>query len=636
VVRRAAALLLLALLGAPSSADPAAGIDLSGARILASPGWPAALRPFLPAGRAVEPLALPLPEGPVLALGLLDRDPVARELGATVAGLKPDDDLGGGYLVDPVRGGDRPVVVILAADAAALTAARFELETFVPAEKERAPREVEVHKPDEEAGVRTASGRRLVKPRFKIRAAAGLGPGESVLDVAGARANRFWVDERTSERDLAALRDHGVEPVVVSALDATMPRELLLAWQARGVRHFVADLRRSTGGSGGAAGDLLAVRQMAELLRPGGLDELLVLPPALDDVTARGRFRGKFDAGPAEDGPRPPPDLRGMREACIGWAGPRPGALAVTRAEARQRAQAAAGVPVIFVETWMEAAAGEPLRIPSLPRGRASDLGDVLAGVVVLPGPGSADAVAAAWATPAEPDTSLEVGDVLGACLPKEKDTATFLLETAACLEQLMLGRYSDTPWMHALPKHLRRLAGTLPPEDGILLARWAAEGVAVDGSLGDASWGTAPVRTLGLPDRDPVELRALADGRRLVLGIRIPDTAALTQCRLVLRAEDGREVLDAWVPSAVDTDPPASLRIAEGRCPGAREYEVVLEHYDLRGDPYPTRAYSFAAVAVGDEPGQARIASFPALDPRDLMTGGADAPPRGALVVGR
>src|SRR5262245_11327008 len=190
--------------------------------------------------------------------------------------------------------------------------------------------------------------------------------------------------------------------------------------------------------------------------------------------------------------------------------------LEITRDQARRRAEEA-GVPVVLVETWMQACAGEPLRIPSLPRGRAADLGDVLAGVLVLPGPGSAEALAAAWAPPSDPDSSPELGDLMGACVLNAKDGPTFLIESAACLEQMLLGRYSDSPWMRGLPQRLREDAAALPPASATLLARFVPDRLVVDGRLDEPGWDSAPAQKIvGDSPNEVIQLRALSNGHWL------------------------------------------------------------------------------------------------------------------------
>src|SRR5262245_59119245 len=121
--------LLLLLVSAPAAAEDEAPLDLGAARVLASPGMPKALERFLPPGRPVERLVRPLPDGPLLVLGLPRTDPVADAL---IRELDLPGDLRGGWSVCARKDRGRTLVVLLGADPAALYAARFELETVAP------------------------------------------------------------------------------------------------------------------------------------------------------------------------------------------------------------------------------------------------------------------------------------------------------------------------------------------------------------------------------------------------------------------------------------------------------------------------------------------------------------------------
>lgn len=617
----------------PALADPEpAPLDVSAARVLASPGWPRALAPFLPPGRSVEPLALPLPPGPLLVLGLLDRDPVARGLAATRLGLEGAHGplLGGGYAVAAERDGDRPLVLLLADDAAALAAARFELETFAPGAPRTEPREVDVSKPDEQGGVRVAAGRRRVRPHYRVRTAGGLGPGETWLDVVAARANRAWVPADVADRDLALLRDHGVLPVARGAWELDVPFDWdaqpstrpildlllrpLLEAQARGVRHFALDLRIETQDQVQpvAAFHARVVRAVAAALRPQGLEELLVIPASFD-----GEGVARFG---------PPPDLRGIPEARLGWQGPGDRPLAITRAQA-QRVREEAGVPAVLVETWMAAAAPPsylrprlalrgvassrtlprdvPVRFPSLPRGRAADLGEALEGLVVLPGPGAAAALAASWAPPTDGEPWVELAELLGACARDATDGHTFLLDTAACLQENVVGRYAEPPWLEGLAERLRAASALLPPPEITLLARWTSEAVQVDGRLDEPLWSTAAPRTLpasldATPPSTAVVLRAVSSGGRLVLGLRVPDGLAAKRLGVAVGWPWGEgAALEVALPVGGERTAFPDGAWAAARAPGGQELEVAFDHYALNGDAYPTRAFALHAFVV-------------------------------------
>lgn len=630
-------LLPLALLGRaeparaapPSEAPSAEVVDLSGARVLASPGWPAALEGFLPARRApgggVETLAVPLPPGPLLVLGLAS-DPVARALGETLLGLDPDTPLLGGYVAQAWRAGGRSLALVLAADAAALAAARFELETFTPAELEGAPRSVDVTQPDEQAGVRMAAGRRSVHPRLAWRGATGLGPEETALDLAAAHANRVWIDGPLRSSSRGRFAEHGVLPVVALAAHGdqrlSLPRlddldspplpwdeavALARAWQRAGVRCFA--LERAAGEPPSEAWRRGQVaRALADALRPGGLDELLVL---------------ESEAG----GDRP--DLRAIPEALLGWRGPRAEALTIPRAEAERTAREA-GVPVVLVEDWARAQSGEPPRLPVLPRGRAADLGDVLEGVLVLAGPGSAEILASAWLPPADDAPSAELAELLGACALHAPEAAAFLTQSAELLEAALAGRLGVRGALARLPQLLRAEAERLPPLAQVLRARHVPEPVQVDGRLDDRAWAFALPARLG-----PVDVLALSDGRRLVLGLRLPDDAAVASVRIDLVAPSGLVRSASWPDprTAVGADPPERLaaEVRQGRRGAARELEVALEHYDLGGAAYPTRSFALDVI-VRTATGEFRLAPPGAPEPGLL----GRSRPRGALVVVR
>jgi hypothetical protein len=320
-------------------------------------------------------------------------------------------------------------------------------------------------------------------------------------------------------------------------------------------------------------------------------------------------------------------------EATLGWSGPSEQPLEITREQAERRRKEV-GIPLVLVETWMNVAVGKNPPIPSLPRGRAAELGDVLDGVVVLPGPGSATALAAAWSPP-ESDTFAELGELLGACVQNAKDGATFLLESAACLEQTLLGRYADPPWLRGLPQRLRESAADLP---ATLLCRWTSSPLAVDGRLSEPAWTSAPVWEMEAdPERHRVEMRALSDGRTLVLGLRFPRALDLS-AGLKLSA-GGPAPLSASVPP-IDALPPSPQVLVRESADGAtREFEVAFDHYALRGDPYPSRRFAFDAMfwwRFGDKGGMG-LGAFAGL-PLDKLAQGPEPndPPRGALLVVR
>jgi|GEM_PF-6423499 len=645
-MRRFAFVLGFALLSGTGSkagtadSDEPGFLNLTGARVLASPGWPAALEGFLPPGRAVEPLVLPVvPEGPLLLLGLWDSDPAARTLGREL-GLEAGQGPRGGYVVDVRLWQGHPLARIIGQDAAALVAARFELETFLPEAKAAAPRSLDMTKPDEQGGVRLRLGRREVRPRFRIRGLGGLEEQGSLLDAASANANRLWLPvggpvTAGKPRSLAMLHEQGVNPVawgyagsswapapdmqdrlldwrLTKQMEAELARlartplalteevrpalEGLLAWQAQGVRHFalrlpayIAPLRLHQRQIHAAM-----VRRAVQALRPGGLAELLVIPPA--------------GSAPASW-----PDMSGIPEALLGWFGSSSHALTITRAEAA-RVACAARVPVVLIETWMARSLG----LPSMPRGRDADLGDVLAGVVVLPGPAAVEALALAWDPGAPQAAALAaLTELLGCCATEPTDAEAFLRSTATNLEQALTGRFADPPWLRTLPKILNAGAAVLPPAAQRVLARYVETAPTLDGRLAEAAWTQAPATQVG-----PVDVRALSDGRLLILGVRVPDSARATA--LTLRVDTG------WGAERVTLDldltrPPTSLPAepdsAQSQVGSAREIEVAFGHYTLGGDPHPGRVFRLG-VEITTASGTQRLA--PDGGPWNLDLGGA------------
>jgi hypothetical protein len=592
---RALPLVLLALAawggGRPAGAEDAgvegAGLDLSQARVLASPGWPPALEGFLPPGRTVEPLTLPLPPGPLLVLGLVGQDDAARRLAARR--LAAGEGLRGGYLVDAEEHAGHAVALLLADDAAALAAARFELETFTPEAKAGAARSLDMTQPDEQGGVRIARGRRTVRPAFRIRALGGLEHQGSLLDAASAHANRLWLATPrpvTSgrPRSLALLAEHGVVPVAWAQLEvagrgpaseAEVARVLgdLRAWQAEGVRHFALLLPDLASQGPRAARERHAelVRALVPPLRVAGLDEVLVVPRAGSD-------------------PATWPDMRGIPEALVGWVGPDPRPLEVTRAQA-ERIVERAGVPVVFMETWMSDVWG----LPSLPRGRDPGLGEVLAGVVVLPGPGAVDAVAHAWSPQATPPTlGPALDELLDCCVADPSDAEAWLVAGAQSLEQALEGRFGAPLWQRGLPRRMREDAAALPPADQRLLVWYDPQARRADGSLDPACWDAAPVKRLG-----PAEVRAVSDGELIALRVRVPRDAGARRLSVALGPHHPATRLDlGGLVFSVDELGPT---VVQGGDAGHTVATLTLDRNALHGDPHPGRVLPLGLEVTTD-----------------------------------
>ncbi len=294
-------------------------VVLTRATVLASPGTPRALDAFLPGGKRPARLAWPLPEGPLVVLGLPDADPIARRI-CDVFHFDVDD-LGGGYAIWAWRAQQRPMVFVMGADAAALQAARFEFDADAPGEMLSPDmRSLDFKRPNEETYTVVRAGSRRVRPRFRLRAWA---PGEhrqkaDAVAAGGARANRLWIKtlkdpDSGSARTLAALRAQGVTPVIAAGVFGQLTQGTAAMWgsahaltlrawqQQHAVRHF-ALVFEETAPSDRAEAERLArrearvVKAVADALRPGGLEELVVVPRCHSDRLARASA--------------PPPDLR--------------------------------------------------------------------------------------------------------------------------------------------------------------------------------------------------------------------------------------------------------------------------------------------------------------------------------------
>jgi hypothetical protein len=619
VLRATCNLLLLALVltssrRLPLGADePVVTFDLSQARVRASPGWPAALEGFLPPGRPVEPLTRDGENHAQLILGLWDSDPVARDIGTHALGLDPRLGPRGGYVAALGLNKGHPVALLIAQDAAALAAARFELETFSPDDVAMTERRVDVMQPDAEGGVRMAFGRRDVVPPFRIRALGGLTGEEGPLDVAAAHGNRLWIDEREPQkrgprRSHSLLAEHGVFPVAQAALwlapsdharllagyePPSQGIERLLAWQKEGVRHFAVTLRAPDGmplDAGLARHEQALVEDVARALRPGGLAELLVVPLAASDDAER-RL--------------PAPDLRAIPEALLAWKGPTEKPASIPFEVARRKA-ARAGVPVVLLETWMEGVRG----MPSAPRGRDPQLGEVLAGIVVLGGSGAAEVLSRAW-SPVEASDPQRDAASLFASVPAfdaASDLAAWCAEVATSIEAARAGRIGDPHWLQRLPARARDAAEGLPPPGARLLVRSTTEPVTTDGRLAERAWRDAPALALG-----PAVARGLAERERVVVGVEVPAS---------LRADALLEVTTLGGPGLPRT---RRMKLAPRGCPGApipTAFEVALDHYDLGGDPHPALRCAFNLRLVTSR--GAWTMAAPAGPPQIPVPGGA------------
>lgn len=538
-------------------AAPEAWIDLAGARVLASPTWPRALEGFLPPGRTVEPLALPLPAGPLLVLGRLDDDPWARELARLSPHLVPREGLRGGWVLEARRVKGVARVVLLAEDGSALMAARFELETYTPEARAGAPRSLDMTRPDEQGSVRVAVGVRRQRPVLPLRALVAAQAGPAALEAASLHANRLWLPAGEGAAEMARLAlQYGVDPVARLALTPpplrgaqALPgwaRELerlaaeVQRWQARGVHHVALELAADVPGeeAARAAWEGWLLRQLAQRTQAGGLAELLVvLPPGRNPAV----------------GPR----LAGLPGAQLGWRAPAAGEL--TALDLR-RARAAARVPVVLVEGWMEPAQA----LPSLPPGREALAAAGLAGVVVLPGPGADEVLAGAWA-PEAAERSVEAAraawqEVLGSApapgpAPTPAALSAWLRAAAARVASGLEGRAAVPAFLRAQATQAQRDAEALEAAPAVL-------------AVPRGTLGLDPAATL---DVEGVRLAAACDGERLAL--RLQGTAAALP--------DGRAPL--WVQGRLHLLRPAT------DAPGFTA-RLLLARDALGGDPHAGR----------------------------------------------
>ena len=171
--------------------------DFTDAQVLASPGLPATLRRHLPTDK-IHNLRWPLPQGPILIVGLPSTDPDAADL-ADALGLLPwGETLGGGYALHVWHDGTRPIGVLLADDPAGLLAARFAFVADAdPMALDPAMRPVAVGQPDSAARVFLREGRRGERPQSELRILRtnALPRGAAWATLLGARVNRVWLDE---------------------------------------------------------------------------------------------------------------------------------------------------------------------------------------------------------------------------------------------------------------------------------------------------------------------------------------------------------------------------------------------------------------------------------------------------------
>ncbi len=549
--------------------------EISRATVMASPGAPSGLHTFLPRGEAPKPLRWPLPKGPVLVLGLPETDPAAREI-AEAFGIDVDPGaLGGGYRIDAWRDGRRALVFIFASDAAALFAARFEFDDSAPSEMmDPEARSLDFKKPNQQAGLIVRAGRRVVKPRYRLRA---FRPRSMVSELAaGSRGNREWLRVKKIESSTAAeMRALGLEPVMVGGPDHV---KRLLRAQKLGVRHFALVVPADFQGDEGKA-----AREIAAALRPGGLAELTVVPRGYCD-----RLAAKY----------PPPDVRAIPEAVIAWSGPEEHSIRITRADAERRV-AEAGVPVVLYDTWAEPFNRNEAYVPVQPYGRDPDLHEVLDGVVVVGTRGTTTALESAWA-PVEEDPF--GAQLLGPLLPSGGDDAqTFLTKAAMRIEKEVEETMGLVPWMKPLAQNARTRAKEIHDGTAAVAVPVVPSHVVLDGRIDEPAWGFARSIPTG---RNDAKVLALSDGRSLYLAVRLRRAPSGVEPATlgfgIVVSDDPRSVGGAVSSGGAVcfeklTESSAHARAAH-RASGTEDVaEFVFDRFALAGEAHPLRVFDFS-----------------------------------------
>jgi hypothetical protein len=615
-VRKLWLLLVVLLVAVPAQGeegDAAKVLEISRAQVLSSPGTPKALEPFLPGGSLGKRLTWPLPYGPVLVLGLPATDPKARAIADVFHLPVEPQDLRGGYGLWAWHDGTRSLVIVMAADPAALYAARFEFHAAAPMGANHPDaRSLDFERPNEEAGLVVEAGTRFVRPRYRLRGIAPVGAGrdDPAAAVAGARGNRLWLDpsatpfERAAGR-LASLREQGVTPVVVTrwalqpeddanviSVEAEGLARGLRGWQqVHGVRHFalVFETDRAIAQRlGGSLGKLEArlARDLARRLRPD-LEELVVVPRCHSDRLAR-------TIGS-------PPDLRDVPEAVVAWSGPLEHSVQITRADAERRVREA-GVPVVLYDTWAAPFQDDKdmAHVPCAPYGRAPDLHDVLDGVVVVGERHTEAMLDSAWG----PVTDERFGaSLLGPLLPVgDLDPLAFLRRSSEALERQADEDAGFVAWMRPLAFALRDATTEIESGTPALTVPVVPAGVIPDGKVDEPSWGFA--RRVPTEDAD-AHILVLSDGRRLWLALRnhvpvVRTGPPVVQVRLRIPETDvtWRATLDtrgASVqrhPESTPRDPVRVEVLVDGLPASA---EIAFDRFALFGEAIPTRRFELA-----------------------------------------
>ncbi|MGE0192521.1 MAG: hypothetical protein AB7T63_10835 [Planctomycetota bacterium] len=537
-------------------------LDLTGAHVLASPDVPTALVDHLPEGRTPAALTWPLPaDGPLLVLALPTRDDVAADVVEALGVWRPTDDLRGGYRIAAWQDGERAVAVVVADDAAALLAARFELQ--VVADRERLDpmmRTVELGMPAESGSTRVRTGRRDVLPvrawrawRGDVSTFAGPRPPRSTLRrmhlrLAGAHVNRVVAPTAAVPDTVRALEGSGVAVVVrVDVSPATLDRvtaEVMALARDHGIGEALVDARHFAG-------------DPAPLLDALGAWPLEHVVVALPDAASR------------------------LRVLQAGLAARLPGAMLLVPArgvdpleeEVLARARRS-HVDIVLDEVWPAPSwASErlvPLPPPGLPRDRTDARGILVTGAFVAAVP----LLETAWDGAPPPDPDEVLAQPLGAG-SRLRDNALVRLGNILASYPVPGG----APWRSGLRSALARCNGVRT-----VLVPIVPLSPTVDGQLGEPAWAHA----VAWPGAD--DTWVLSDGRRLFVAVRSapeagPRTLALDDASL-------RIAIDAAAKHVSIKSPTRSMLVGLGLDLPAAEVawrgstlEIALDRFDLGVD---------------------------------------------------
>lgn len=579
---------------------PARTMLLGAARVLASPGTPGVLHEVLPGRGEPARLTWPLPDDPVVVLGLPHHDEVAQQVAD--AFQIDTDDLDGGYRIVAWRDGRRPMVVIMAADASALAAARFEFDAAASMAM-AAPdmRSLDFKKPNQEAGVAVERGVRVVRPRYAYRAWAPLAWGdprrmtpELITQAAGAQVNRLWFrvrdlpagfGRRNPKTDdlLARTRRHGIVPVLwLSMGDATVAMDPMhraryiatmseLALGKLGLRHVVLEFEADPRELPRRAEDRATCE--AQLLETLALEfgrarEIVVIPSA-ETRTGEGRPFGAADLATL----RIEPAVRARMR--MGWSGPQLHATSIQSSQARTR-KSEAGLPLILLDRW-----AEPFQdvrvpyVPSLPRARDDALEHVLDGVTVFGHRGTEAMLESLWAPIDGPSPMAEL-DAL--CPPWPKlDGAAWAAAFATRVREADKDNLGLLPWLAPVATHAERAARRDAP--CWVLPRWGGRRVHQAAYLEAAKRAFAAE----LPEGVLVGAGVLGDGGLSFLIQADPAAWEKVEPLLRIRVRDPRtqrELRAEWTPKRWHVEGSLHLGIrAEGH---AQATTAHLEGRDL------------------------------------------------------